>query len=55
MNLRKFKNRVKMARDINQLDRITKEAYNQLLQSELDELEVAIQAKIYQSTTTGSR
>ena len=55
MHLRKLKNRLKLATTVQQIDRIMKDAYDMLSQSELSELESAIQAKIHQSTSKASR
>ena len=53
--LRKLLNRVKMARTIDQMTKITREAYDTLSNSELQILEQAIQDKIQLSTNGKSR
>ena len=53
--LRKLLNRVKMARTIDQMEKITREAYDTLSNSEFQILEQAIQDKIQLSTNGKSR
>ena len=53
--LRKLLNRVKMARTIDQMTKISTEAYDTLSNSELQILEQAIQDKIQLSTNGKSR
>jgi FixJ family two-component response regulator len=53
--LRKLLNRVKMARSVDQMEKITREAYDTLSNSELQILEQAIQDKIQLSTNGKSR
>ena len=53
--LRKLLNRVKMARTIDQMTKISKEAYDTLSNSELQILEQAIQTKISLTTSGKSR
>lgn len=53
--LRKLLNRVKMGRTIDQMTKISKEAYDTLSNSELQILEQAIQDKIQLSTNGKSR
>ena len=53
--LRKLLNRVKMARTIDQMTKISKEAYDTLSNSELQILEQAIQTKISSTTNGKSR
>ena len=53
--LRKLLNRVKMARTIDQMTKISKEAYDTLSNSELQILEQAIQTKISLTTSWKSR
>lgn len=53
--LRKLLNRVRMARTIDQMTKISKEAYDTLSNSELQILEQAIQTKISLTTSGKSR
>jgi hypothetical protein len=53
--LRKLLNRVKMARSVDQMTKISKEAYDTLSNSELQILEQAIQTKISLTTSGKSR
>ena len=53
--LRKLLNRVKMASTIDQMTKISKEAYDTLSNSELQILEQAIQTKISSTTNGKSR
>jgi hypothetical protein len=53
--LRKLLNRVKMARSVDQMTKISKKAYDTLSNSELQILEQAIQDKIQLSTNGKSR
>lgn len=53
--LRKLLNRVKMGRSVDQMEKITREAYDTLSNSELQILEQAIQDKIQLSTNGKSR
>lgn len=53
--LRKLLNRVRMARTIDQMTKISKESYDTLSNSELQILEQAIQDKIQLSTNGKSR
>ena len=53
--LRKLLNRVKMARTIDQMTKVSKEAYDTLSNNELQILEQAIQTKISLTTSGKSR